>query len=108
MPISEETARKIDIAYREVEVGEKLLSEINQALSQRMIPDIRDDFGRQSPCLQLGIPSGNNSHRLFNVEWSLSIPIIEAHVAKQRAIIAALSEKARTEIEATQIEQVAG
>lgn len=98
MPISKETAQRIAFAYREVEVAEKLLAEINEALSHRTVPDIRDAFGRHHGGLELGVPNGDSSRRLFNVEWSLAVPIIEAHVAQHRAIIAALSETARAEM----------
>lgn len=96
--ITEDTARKIALAYREVEVGEQLLAEINEAIGRRVAPDIRDAFGRQADGLQLGVPSGNNGQRLFNVPWNLARPVIEAHIAQQKAIVGALSEKARIEL----------
>ena len=98
MPISKKTAMDIALAHREVETSEALLSEIEEALSRRTAPDIRDAFGRHQDGLQLGVPSGNNSHRLFNVPWSLARPIIGAHIAQQKAIIHALSETARVEL----------
>lgn len=94
-----ETAREIAMAYREIEGAEKLLAEINEAIGRRIAPDIRDAFGRHVGGLELGVPSGDNGRRLFNVEWKLARPIIEAHIAQQKAVIAALSEKARIEIE---------
>lgn len=97
MPISKKTAMDIALAYREVETAEALLAEI-VALSRRNSPDIRDAFGRHQDGLQLGVPSGNNGHRLFNVPWVLARPIIEAHIAQQKSIIAALSELAATEL----------
>lgn len=86
----------IAYAYREVDISEKLLAEIAEAIDRRQPPDVRDDFGRRQTGLQLGAPSGSG-HRLFDVPWSLAKPVIEAHLANQRAIIAALSEKARIE-----------
>ncbi len=98
MPISKQTAMDIALAHREVETGEALLAEIDEALSRRAPPDIRDAFGRQHGGLELGVPSGNNSHRLFRVSWNLARPVIAAHIAEQTAIIEALSEKAKAEI----------
>lgn len=98
MPISKKTAMDIALAYREVETPEALLAELSVALSRRNSPDIRDAFGRHQDGLQLGVPSGNNGHRLFNVPWVLARPIIEAHIAQQKSIIAALSELAATEL----------
>ena len=93
-----ETARAIAFAYREVEVAEKLLAEISETIGRRAAPDIRDAFGRHVGGLELGIPSGDNGRRLFNVPWGLACPIIEVHIAQQKAVIAALSEKARIEL----------
>lgn len=95
--ISQKTAMDIALAYREVETAEKLLAEINDTFSHRTTPDIRDAFGRHQDGLQLGVPSGSNGHRLFNVPWTMARPIIETHIAQQRAIITALSEKAAIE-----------
>ncbi len=99
--ITFETARNIALAYREVETAEKLLADIIEAMARREVPDIRDAFGRRVDGLQLGVPSGESSHRLFNVPWALARPVIEAHIAQQKAIIGALSEKARLEMECT-------
>ena len=95
--ISKTTAMDIALSYREVETAEKLLGEIKESLERREAPDFRDAFGRQANSLQLGVPSGNSGHRLFEVPWSLAKPIIEAHIANHKSRIAALSEKARVE-----------
>lgn len=95
-----ETATQIALAYREIETAEKLLAEIGETIARREAPDIRDVFGRLTDGLQLGVPSGANSQRLFNVPWSLARPIIETHIAHQKAKIATLCEKARAELDA--------
>lgn len=97
--ITKETAHDITMAYREVETAQKLLSEIEEARSRRDAPDIRDAFGRRHDGLQLGVPSGSNGHRLYDVPWSIARPVIETHIARQKAIIATLSEKARAELD---------
>lgn len=97
--IRKQTAMDIAFAYREVETAEKLLAEVREATDRRGAPDIRDAFGRLQSGLQLGVPSGDSSQRLFNVPWSLAEPIMEAHIANQRAIIAALSVRARAELD---------
>lgn len=95
--IAKETAMDIALAYREVETAERLLADLVEARERNTTPDIRDAFGRLQGGLQLGVPSGNSGHRLFNVPWALARPIIEAHIAQQRSLIAALNEKARIE-----------
>jgi hypothetical protein len=96
--ISQKTATDIAFAYREIETAEKLLAGITEAWDRPGAPDIRDAFGRQQDGLQLGVPSGSSSQRLFNVPWRLARPIIEAHIAEKRACVAALTEKARAEM----------
>lgn len=98
--ISKNTAMDIALAYREIETAEKMLAEITESLRTRDAPDMRDAFGRLVGGLQLGVPSGESSHRMFNVPWSIAKPIIETHIAHHRAVIATLSEKARIELEA--------
>ena len=96
--ISKETSTDIAIAHREIETAEEMLAEIVEALKDREMPDIRDAFGGRQGGRQLGVPSGNNGHRLFNVPWALATPVIEAHIANQRSELAALNEKAKIEL----------
>ena len=96
--ISKQTAMDIALAYREVENAENLLAEITDEFNRRTTPDIRDAFGRLQDGLQLGVPSGSNSHRLFNVPWSICKPVIELHIQEQRSKIAILTERAKDEM----------
>ena len=96
--ISKQTAMDIALSYREIETAEQLLAQIMEALRRHEMPDIRDAFGRPQGGLELGVPSGQGSHRMFNVQWNLARPIIEAHIADHRNRILALTEKARAEI----------
>lgn len=105
--ISKQTAVDIAMAYREVEAAEGLIADVQQVLARPATHDIRDAFGRVQHGLQLGVPSGENSHRLFNIPYALARPVIEAHIANQRAIIAALTEKARAEMDSTKPSQEA-
>lgn len=95
--ISIETATDIAFAYREIATAEKLLQDIIKARESRGGIDIRDVFGRRQDGLQLGVPSGENGHRLFNVPWSIAIPVIETHIAAQKAKLTVLNEKAMIE-----------
>ena len=58
---------------------------------------LKDCFGR-AQSLQLGIPSGENSHRLFNVSPSLAESVIKAHIADKRAELVEVNEDARIEM----------
>jgi hypothetical protein len=96
--ISKETAMGIALAYREVETAEKLLAEIRKEIRPPEAPDLRDSFGIRVRSLQLGVPNGETSRRLFDVQWALAEPVIEAHIAHHRSVIVALCEKARAEL----------
>jgi len=100
--ITKETATEIAYAYREIETAEKLLADIKEAMDRRTVPDIRDVFGRRQDGLQLSVPSGESGHRLFNVPYAIVQPVIETHIAHHKARIAALTEKARIELDGAQ------
>lgn len=99
--ITQDTAKRIAIAYGEIEAGEKLLADVKKAVESRGHEDIRDAFGRTQRGLQLGVPSGENAHRLFNLPFELAGPVIEAHIAQTRVKIAALCELAAAELAGT-------
>jgi hypothetical protein len=96
--ITAQTAMDIALAYREIETAEKLLAEIMVARARYQAPDIRDAFGRSQNGLQLGVPSGQNGHRLYNVPWEIVKPVIELHIAHHKARVAALSATAAVEL----------
>ena len=97
--ISKQTAMDIALAYREVETAEKLLEDVRGTMDRiHRTTDIRDAFGRVQHGLQLGIPTSETGRTLFNVPYSLAVPIIETHIATQRALISALAEKAKAEL----------
>jgi len=96
--ITKNTSTDIALCYREIEVAEKLLEEIAESISRRKLPDLRDAFGRPQGGLQLGVPSGDNSQRLFYVPWNLAKPVLEAHIAAKRSELSALMAKAQFEL----------
>lgn len=99
--ITSETARQIALAYREVETAKKLLDDVREAMDTHSPTDIRDVFGRRQVGLQLGVPSGRDGHRLFDVPYSLAVPVIGTHIAHHQARIAVLSEQALIEMGAS-------
>lgn len=98
--ISAQTAMDIALTYREIETAGNLLAKISDELASRKVPDVRDAFGRHQSGLQLGVPSGDNSQRMFNVPWSIVKPVIELHIAHQRALMATLNATAAEEMAA--------
>lgn len=63
-------------------------------------PTLTDAFGRKQH-LQLGIPSGNNCHRLFQVKPELAEAVIRAHIAAMKLQLAEANECARVELQTT-------
>jgi hypothetical protein len=100
--ISLKTIEMLYKAYREVETGKKLLSDIEKVRetarnSDRYAPTLCDAFGRQQH-LQLGIPSGDNSHRLLDVSPILAESCIRAHIAQKQKEFLDANEIARVEL----------
>ena len=96
--VSKQTATDIALSYREIERAQELLDKVTESLGRREQPDIRDAFGRQHGGLQLGVPSGQSGHTLYNVPWNLCAPILRAHIQHHENRIEALTELARLEI----------
>ena len=99
--ISQATAARIWECYREIETAEKLLADMRES-AERYREDVRegtltDAFGRQTR-LQLGVPSGDASHRLFNVSPRLAESVIRAHIAVKRGELTETNELARMEL----------
>lgn len=99
--ITQETAGKIWNAYREIAAGEQLLKEMERAADEYR-EDVRretvkDAFGRRRK-LTLGVPSGDNAHRLLDVAPDLAKSVIRAHIENMRATLAEANEQARIEL----------
>jgi hypothetical protein len=102
--ISRETCEKIWHCWREIETGQKLLEEINNRLEEakkwdRNVEKLKDAFGRERN-LQLGIPSGENAYRLYDVQYELATSVIRAHIASKEALLKQCQEEAVLELQA--------
>lgn len=99
--ISQETAGSIWNCYREIAAAEKLLADMEQS-EKEYHSDVRretlkDAFGRHRN-LQLGIPCGDNGHRLLDVAPALAKSVIRGHIANKQAELAQANERARIEL----------
>ena len=99
--IKQETAARMWECYREISAAEKLLEDMD-ALEKdyKFEPHERklsNAFGRKKD-LQLGVPSGENGHRLFNVSPTLAKSVIVSHIANKKAELAEANEQARIEL----------
>jgi hypothetical protein len=102
--ITQETAALIWNCYREIAAGEKLLADMaeeaknKEPWSEKKFGTLRDAFGHERQ-LQLGIPSGENGHRLFRVSPSLAEAVIVSHIAHVRAELVEANAKAGIELQ---------
>jgi hypothetical protein len=99
--ISQETISLIWSAHREIEAGEKLLEDLAKTRAyepDRYAPTLKDHFGYKRH-LQLGVPSGEDSHRIFDVSPVLAESVIRAHIQNMRARLAEANERARIELQ---------
>lgn len=98
--ITKETAVKIFHAHQEVEKSKKLIADMAEIVAkdkEKKIPYLHNAFGERSG-LQLGVPSGDNAHRLFNVNLELSLKIIEKHIEEQQTRLTELMAIAAIEL----------
>lgn len=103
MMITQDTASAIWTAYREISAAEKLLADMEAERTKpftdrdKYAPTLTDAFGRKRQ-LQLGIPSGENAHRIFDVNPELAESVIRAHIAKKKVELVEANERARIEL----------
>jgi hypothetical protein len=101
--ITQKTAARIWTAYREIATAEKLLDDMAEEEAERSpmdekhAPTLRDAFGRRRH-LELGVPSGDDCHRIFDVHPELAKSVIRAHIAAKQAELVEANEQARNEL----------
>lgn len=98
--ITKQTAYEICLAFNEIEHGEQLLADLEQLRKEGKEPNIRDVFGRPRG-LQLGVPSGKDSHRIFDVSPVMGVAIIKTHIEAKRQELTVLNERAGIELKGT-------
>jgi hypothetical protein len=94
--VSRETAHRIWMAHREIETATKLLEELRTKFKAGDNPTPLDAFGRHRN-FQLGVPSSDSGHRLFDVAPQLAFEIIEAHLVEKKSELIDASAIAKLE-----------
>ena len=111
--ITQATASAIWAAYREIESAEKLIADMNAerekpfADRSKYAPTLKDAFGQRRH-LQLGVPSGDNCHRIFDVNPELAESVIRAHIAKKTVELVEANERARIELSTATAAKIGG
>lgn len=101
--ITQETAAALWNCHREIVAGQKLLSDMEEVRAkswdiQKTEPTLKDAFGNRRH-LQMGIPCGENAHRLLDVAPDLAESVIRAHIANKQAELVKINERARIELD---------
>lgn len=100
--ITKETAVKIWNCHNEIENAEKIISDMAETLKQdgeKKAPTLYNAFGERCG-LQLSVPSGSDSHRLFGVNTELGVKIIEKHIQEKKKRLEELMAIAKIELKA--------
>lgn len=101
--ITQETVATIWQAHREIAAGEKLLADMQDERTKpfydgdKHAPTLKDAYGRRRH-IEMGIPCGENAHRIYNVSPELAESVIRAHIAKQKVALVEANERARLEL----------
>ena len=99
--ITQKTAADIWQCYREINAGEKLLADMEERKKaypeDKYAQHLKDVFGRGQN-LQLGIPCGENGHKLFSVSPEMAGAVIRSHIAVKQAELVEINERVRIEL----------
>jgi hypothetical protein len=98
--ITKETCVKIWNCHNEIEKSKKLIEDMAKVLSNdesKKAPTLDNAFGERRG-LQMGVPSGNDSHYLYNVNIDLGVKIIEAHIKQNEERLIELMAIAKIEL----------
>jgi hypothetical protein len=97
--ITKATAAKIWNAYQEIDNAKKLMTEIEEVNKQQAREQNPRDASGGRRGYQMGVPSGNDSHRIFQVRPDLGNMIILEHIKDKEKELIELDALARKELE---------
>src|SRR5689334_10381071 len=98
--ITKETCVKIWSCWNEIDKANELLSNLAKATKEdeeKAPPTIHNAFG-ENVGLQLGVPSGRDSHYLYGVPIELGVKIIERHIEEKNRRLEELMAFAKIEL----------
>ncbi len=98
--ITKETCVKIWHCHNEIEKAKKLIQDMAKVVkkdTEKKMPELHNAFGDKKG-LQLGIPSGDSSHTLYNVSPVLAVKMLEQHMIDQEKRLEELETIAKLEL----------
>ena len=104
--IEKETARRIWNCYQEIESSKELVVNIKSHIDNDEEPTPRDCFGKRGN-YELGVPTNNHTHRIYDVNPRLALSVVKAHMANKTNELVELNEQARIELKDLEIPQKA-
>lgn len=99
--ITKQTAERIYYAYSEIEKAKELIKDIKQSL-ETATNDTHTllDRARGRRVIEMGVPSGGNGHRIFDVPLPVATKVIDAHIAANEEKLKELMAIAEIELRA--------
>lgn len=98
--ITKETCVKIYHCHNEIENGKKLIEDMAKSVKEdeeKRPPTFYNAFGQRCG-LELGVPSGSDSKRIFGVSVELGVKVIEEHIKKMEQRLQELMVIAKLEL----------
>lgn len=98
--ITKETCVKIYNCYEQIENANELMANLAKIVKEdgeKQRPMLYNAFGERKG-LQLGVPSGDSSHYLYDVNTDLGVKIIEAHKKQYEERLVELMAIAKIEL----------
>jgi len=98
--ITKETAMKIYHCYTEIENSNGLIKDMADTLKKQeetIDPSWYNAFGERVG-LEMGVPTSSNSKRIFKVNPSMALKVLEGHIVEQTDKLENLMLKASLEL----------
>ena len=92
--ITKELAMSIWRCYQEIESAQKLHEECKEAIEKANPDHWKDSFGRERG-LEMGVPSGDNSRRIFQVSPTAALLVLADHVHQKTLELERLQAQAK-------------
>ena len=92
--ITKELAMSIWRCYQEIESAQKLHEECKEMIDKVHPDHWRDSFGRERG-LEMGVPSGDNSRRIFQVNPTAALLVLTDHIHRKTIELENLQSQAQ-------------
>lgn len=95
--ITQEVAKLIYLAYREIEEGTKMIEELKKALNEKGEFEIKDNWGNTRG-LELHLPTSMSGATIKRVPFHIALDVITEHIENQKEELIRLKEVCRIQL----------